>query len=92
MAQVETTTHLHRFFPVLGQEEFLVAGETVADVIRALDERVPGIAFYLCDERGRLRRHVNIFVGDAMVSDRNTLSDPVGHSERLLIMQALSGG
>jgi sulfur-carrier protein len=92
MATVELTKHLHQFFPALAQRELAVEATTVAEVVRALDELVPGIGFYICDERGRLRRHVNIFVGEESVADRARLSDRVEPSSRVLIMQALSGG
>lgn len=65
---------------------------TVAELVAALEREAPGIAFYICDERGRLRRHVNIFVDEKMVNDRGKLSDPLGNDSQVLIMQALSGG
>lgn len=92
MARVEVTRHLHRFFPQLDGVELVVEGATVAEVVRAVDALAPGFAFYVCDERDRLRRHVNIFVDEQMVSDRTRLSDRVGADSRVLIMQALSGG
>ena len=52
----------------------------------------PGFAFYVCDERGRLRQHVNIFVEEERVVDRRALSDPVEPESRVFILQALSGG
>jgi sulfur-carrier protein len=92
MAKVELTRHLHRFFPALETEEITVEASTVAEVVRALDRLAPGIAFYICDERGRLRQHVNIFVEEERIADRERLSDPVGPSSRVFVMQALSGG
>jgi hypothetical protein len=86
------TRHLFTFFPDLEGVQLSVDGTTVADVVRAVDELAPGFAFYVCDERGRLRQHVNIFVEDQMISDRGRLSDRVGPDSRVLIMQALSGG
>lgn len=92
MAKVELTRHLYAFFADLEGKELAVEASTVAEVIRAMDEIAPGFAFYVCDERGRLRRHVNIFVDDQMICDRGRLSDQVEPSSRVLIMQALSGG
>lgn len=92
MPRVETTRHLHRFFPQLDAASLRVDGTTVAEVLASLEAIAPGITFYVCDERGRLRRHVNIFVGEHLVSDRQKLSDPVASDTRVLIMQALSGG
>ena len=92
MAKVELTKHLFQFFPHLEGKELVVEAATIADVVRGLDAMAPGIAFYLCDERGRLRQHVNIFVDELSVGDRGRLSDPVGPASRVFIMQALSGG
>jgi molybdopterin synthase sulfur carrier subunit len=93
MATVQLTTHLHTFFPALaGKQLRFENATTVAEVVRALDEMAPGIAFYICDERGRLRRHVNIFVDQEMIADRGRLSDRVKADSHVMIMQALSGG
>jgi sulfur-carrier protein len=92
MAKVELTRHLYTFFPALEGREIAVEGSTVAEVVRALDAIAPGIAFYICDERGRLRQHVNIFVEEERIADRNKLSDRVEPHSRIFVMQALSGG
>lgn len=92
MATVELTKHLFTFFPALEGRRIEVEAATVADVIRELDRLAPGIAFYLCDERGRLRLHVNVFVGEERVRDRHRLSDPIAPDARISIFQALSGG
>jgi len=90
MPRVQFTNHLRRFFPKLEDGEF--EGETVAAIVGALEKRHPGLSAYLVDERGALRQHVNIYVEDSLVLDRARLSDKVGPSTRLFIMQALSGG
>ena len=92
MAKVELTKHLFTFFPQLEGRELTFDASTVADVVAELERIAPGFAFYVCDERGRLRMHVNIFVGDERIADRQTLSDRVGPDSRVFIMQALSGG
>ena len=92
MATVEVTRHLFSFFPHLEGQELVVEAATVAEVVDALEQLAPGIAFYLCDELGRLRVHVNIFVDDHRIADRTALSDPVGGDTRVFIAQALSGG
>jgi hypothetical protein len=69
-----------------------VEGATVREVIDALERRHPGFASYVVDETGRLRRHVNVFVGDEPIRDRESLGDAVGPADKLFILQALSGG
>jgi hypothetical protein len=90
MPHVTFTRHLLRFFPTLTEGE--VPGTTVREVIDELDKRYPGFAGYIIDELGRLRRHVNVFLGEEPICDRETLSDKLSPSDKLFILQALSGG
>ena len=92
MARVELTRHLFQFFPALDGQELSVEGSTVAEVLEGLEAIAPGIGFYICDERGQLRRHVNVFVDEQSVRDRGRLSDAVQAESRIFIAQALSGG
>ena len=92
MPTVELTRHLFQFFPALEGRKLVVEGTTIADIVRGLEAIAPGIAFYLCDERGRVRQHVNIFLDDERITDRATLTDRVGPASRIFIVQALSGG
>lgn len=91
MPSVNFTTHLQRFFPTL-QQGTAAEGQTVAEVIHSLEKQYPGLAAYIVDERGALRKHVNIFVNDELVTDRIGLQDAVGQKTRIYIFQALSGG
>lgn len=90
MPYVRFTSALNRFFPDLKAGSF--EGSSVAEVVAALDERYPGLTDYIVDERGALRRHVNIFVGNSMVRDRSSLSDSLSNDAEVYIFQALSGG
>jgi molybdopterin synthase sulfur carrier subunit len=92
MATVEITKHLWDFLPVLRDKTLTVDATSVAEVVREVERIAPGFTYYICDERGCLRTHVNIFVGQERILDRTRLSDPVDDSSRVLIMQALSGG
>jgi hypothetical protein len=90
MPHVMFTRHLQRFFPTLAAGE--VPGATVREVIDELERRHPGLASYILDETGRLRRHVNVFIGDEPVRDRERLGDALATDDRVFILQALSGG
>lgn len=91
MAKVKFTRHLVRYFPTL--DDIVEAqGNTVAEVIADLDKQYPGLADYIIDERGSLRKHVNIFLDKDLVQDRQTLQDSVAQDEQVYIFQALSGG
>ncbi len=90
MPHVTFTRHLQRFFPELHEGE--VPGSTIREIVDAVERRHPGFASYVVDETGRLRRHVNIFVNEEPIYDRDKLSDAVGATDRVFILQALSGG
>ncbi|MCB9746491.1 MAG: MoaD/ThiS family protein [Alphaproteobacteria bacterium] len=90
MPHVNFTRHLQRFFPTLEAGE--VPGATVRELVQELDRRHPGLASYITDETGRVRRHVNIFVGEEPIWDREALSDPLAPDAKVFILQALSGG
>lgn len=92
MAVVELSPHLPRLFPQLAGGPIQVEASTVADAVRRLDALAPGVAFYICDELGRLRKHVNIFVAGEMIMDRQALTDALEPTTRVFIAQALSGG
>jgi hypothetical protein len=92
MARVELTQHLFQFFPELKGRELVVEASTLAEVMQEMEKIAPGFAFYVCDERGRLRQHVNVFIQEEMLLDRRHLTDRVTADSRVLIMQALSGG
>lgn len=91
MAQVKFTRHLVRYFPDLG-DQVEVAGETIADIIAGLDKQYPGLAGYIVNERGAVRRHVNIFIEKELIQDRERLQDKVADNAQIYIFQALSGG
>lgn len=90
MATVKFTRHLKRYFPEL--DEMSVEATDVLSVVQAIDAKHDGFAHYVIDDQNRLRKHVNIFIGSEMISDRVALSDVVQATDEIFIMQALSGG
>jgi molybdopterin synthase sulfur carrier subunit len=90
MPKVKFTSALKRFFPSL--EEIDVEAGSVRDLLVELEQKHPGLSSYLIDESGQLRQHVNVFVKDELIHDREKLSDTVQKNDVVLIFQALSGG
>ena len=72
-----------------GAKEVDVEGATVDELLRALDERFPGIRFRVVDEQGRLRKHMKVFVNEESVRDLDSALEPTDY---VTLMQALSGG
>lgn len=89
MARVEVTKNLARHVAVSPGE---LPGATVRAVLEALFERNPELRGYVLDDQGALRKHVVVFVDGESIADRAGLSDAVGSSSELVVMQALSGG
>jgi len=92
MPTVTMTQHLYRFFPALENQTIKVQAGSVAEILRAVNEIAPGFTDYVLDERGALRRHVNLCVNDTILIDRKALSDRVPDDGTIYIFQALSGG
>jgi sulfur-carrier protein len=92
MVRVELARHLYRFFPHLEGKVIEVQAGNAAQVVAELEKLAPGFAFYVCDERGSLRPHVNIFVENELIVDRRGLTDKVKPDGKVYILQALSGG
>lgn len=92
MPTVEMTRHLYRFFPALENRTITVPAGSVADALRSIDAIAPGFSDYIVDERGALRKHVNLSINDNILVDRKNLSDQLSENATLFIFQALSGG
>ena len=59
------------------------------DVFAALDETYPGIRFRMVDEAGRVRPHIQVFVGMAVQRDPDAI---LKQGDEIMIVGALSGG
>ena len=90
MPVVKFTRNLKRYYPAISP--FETQSTTLPQLINDVDRRFPGIKDYILDEQGQLRKHVQIFIGNRMISDRQGLTDPLNDEDEVFIMQALSGG
>ena len=71
-----------------GVERVPVEGATAGEALRALESRHPELRGWILDERGQVRQHVSLFVGDSRAAtDRAIAGD-----EELWVVQAISGG
>jgi molybdopterin synthase sulfur carrier subunit len=89
MPHVSFTPHLQRFVDAPARK---VNGTTVAAALADVFADNPRLRGYVLDERGAVRQHVTIFVDDAPIRDRATLSDHVSDDAEIFVLQALSGG
>lgn len=89
MPQVAFTSNLLRHVPCA---PCTVPGATVGEALEQAFVRFPRVRGYVLDEQGQLRHHMVVFVNGVACSDRHHLSDPVGETDEVFVMQALSGG
>jgi sulfur-carrier protein len=75
-----------------GVSEVEVEGETVGEVLAALDTAHPGFKDRLLDDEGGLRRFVNVFVADDDVRFLEGLDTKVPAGETVAIIPAVAGG
>lgn len=85
--RVNLSSHFRAY--TAGKPAVQADGSTVAEVMADLDRRYPGLRFRLVDEQDRLRRHVKLFVN---VTPTEDLTTPLGPSDEVHILGALSGG
>lgn len=90
MAIIKFTHALKRFYPNLDDLELEV--NNVHEVLDKIDTKYFGLKNYLVDDRGALRKHVNIFVNGELILDREKMTDTLDSQSEVFIMQALSGG
>jgi molybdopterin synthase sulfur carrier subunit len=71
-----------------GHAELELPGTTVLELLCELERAHPEIGGWIVDERGLIRRHINVFVA----GERGRESSPVADGERVEILPAITGG
>lgn len=71
-----------------GQAEHDLEGATVADLLRGLERRHPEIGGWVLDERGLIRRHINVYVN----GERGSEATAVRSGDRIEVLPAITGG
>ncbi len=71
-----------------GRAEHQVDGATVVEVLRSLELSHPEIGGWVLDERGLIRRHINVFVN----GERGGEATAVRSRDRVEVLPAITGG
>ena len=71
-----------------GEADHPIEGATVVEVLRELERSQPALGGWILDERGRIRRHINIFVNGEQETEESEVSD----ADRIDVLPAISGG
>ena len=68
--------------------EHELEGATVLEQLQALERRYPGLDGWILDERGLIRRHINVFLN----GERAEESTKVRPGDRTEVVPAITGG
>ena len=64
----------------------------VDSLLKALDARFPGILNRLCDENGKLRRFLNVYVNSEDIRFLDNQATTLGDGDEVSIVPAVAGG
>ena len=71
-----------------GRGEHELQGATVVDVLRGFESANPDAGGWILDERGLIRRHINVFVDGERAAEQTA----VGAAARIDVIPATTGG
>lgn len=75
-----------------GQGEVETQGANVAEIIENLNAAHPGVKDRLCDEKGELRRFVNVYVNEEDVRFLKGKETALKDGDEVSIVPAIAGG
>lgn len=67
-------------------------GPTIGALVDNLEKQYPGLKERLCDERGELRRFVNIYLNDEDIRFAQGKATAVKDGDEISIIPAIAGG
>lgn len=70
----------------------VVSAANLADLIQALDRRLPGIRRRLVENDGSIRPHLSVFVSGRRVSKVSPAEVALAEDDEIWILHAISGG
>ena len=70
------------------RSDHALEGATVGELLRALERAHPAVGGWILDERGLIRRHINVFVNGEL----GGADTAVDADDRVDVLPAISGG
>ena len=74
------------------QAEVKASGTTIKELIEDLEKNFPGIKGRVCDETGKIRRFINIYVNEEDVRFLQQDETPLEDGDEVSIIPAIAGG
>jgi molybdopterin converting factor small subunit len=75
-----------------GAAELRVPAASVRNALARLQQEHPQLYRSVCDETGAVRRHVNLFINNDHIRDRDGLETTLYDGDAVHILPAVSGG
>ncbi len=75
-----------------GADEVDVQGDTVKALVDDLERKFPGIKERICDESGKIRRFVNVYINGDDIRFLQNLETSVRDGDSISIVPAIAGG
>jgi len=75
-----------------GNPEVKAEGGNIGEIVAALETQFPGIKDRLCDDSGRLRRFVNVYLNNEDIRFMENEETAVKDGDELSIIPAIAGG
>lgn len=75
-----------------GAEEVSIEGNTIQEVVDNLEANHNGIKERLCDENGKIRRFLNVYVNDEDIRFLQNQGTAVKDGDTVSIVPAIAGG
>jgi len=75
-----------------GQEVVQAQGANVGELLASLDAQFPGVRERICDETGRVRRFVNVYLNDEDIRFLDEQGTSVKAGDEISIVPAIAGG
>ena len=74
------------------QAEVQCDGADINELVANLERSYPGIKDRICDETGKVRRFVNIYVNDEDIRFLKREATPIKEGDEVSIVPAIAGG
>ncbi len=88
--RVRVPTPLRKF--TNGVDEVNAQGNTVRGLVEDLERNFPGIKERICDETGKIRRFVNVYVNGDDIRFLQNLETSLKDGDNISIVPAIAGG
>ncbi len=88
--RVRVPTPLRKF--TQGADEVNAQGGSIKAIVEDLEKNYPGIKERICDETGKVRRFVNVYVNGDDIRFLQNLETALKDGDNIAIVPAIAGG